>query len=102
MAETHALQAEQDLIETKAARKSRRSANRIAGHTKTTHPIRKNGFPGELTAGIAHEIQNPLNLVNNFSEVSTELIDEMKEELAKGNEQLATEIADDLKQNLEK
>ena len=35
---------------------------------------------GELTAGIAHEIQNPLNFVNNFSEVNTELIDELKEE----------------------
>jgi C4-dicarboxylate-specific signal transduction histidine kinase len=39
---------------------------------------------GELTAGIAHEIENPLNFVNNFSEVSNELISEMKEELAKG------------------
>ena len=39
---------------------------------------------GELTAGIAHEIQNPLNFVNNFSEVSNELIDEMKSELDKG------------------
>ena len=38
---------------------------------------------GELTAGIAHEIQNPLNFVNNFSEVNNELIDEMKEELTK-------------------
>jgi len=57
---------------------------------------------GELTAGIAHEIQNPLNFVNNFSEVSSELIDEMKTELATGNVQLATEISNDLKQNLEK
>lgn len=57
---------------------------------------------GELTAGIAHEIQNPLNFVNNFSEVSAELIDEMKVELATGNQQVAIEIADDLKQNLEK
>jgi two-component system, NtrC family, sensor kinase len=57
---------------------------------------------GELTAGIAHEIQNPLNFVNNFSEVSNELIVEMKDELAAGNWQLATELADDVKQNLEK
>jgi len=57
---------------------------------------------GELTAGIAHEIQNPLNFVNNFSEVSNELIDEMKSELVTGNKQLATEIADDIKLNLEK
>ena len=40
---------------------------------------------GELTAGIAHEIQNPLNFVNNFSEVNKELIAEMKEEIDKGN-----------------
>ncbi len=40
---------------------------------------------GELTAGIAHEIQNPLNFVNNFSEVSMELIEEMEEEMAKGD-----------------
>ena len=57
---------------------------------------------GELTAGIAHEIQNPLNFVNNFSEVSNELIDEMNEEIAKGNLEDAKQIAEDLKQNLEK
>ena len=71
---------------------------------------------GELTAGIAHEIQNPLNFVNNFSEVSTELVDEMNEEIEMGNKQLAignseqgeihlqnaVEIAQDLRQNLEK
>ena len=57
---------------------------------------------GELTAGIAHEIQNPLNFVNNFSEVNTELIEEMKNELANGNNQQAIEIAEDIKGNQEK
>ncbi|MCP9753991.1 hypothetical protein EGI26_02295 [Lacihabitans sp. CCS-44] len=55
---------------------------------------------GELTAGIAHEIQNPLNFVNNFSEVSTEMIDEMNEELAKGDLEEVKAISEDLKQNL--
>jgi two-component system NtrC family sensor kinase len=57
---------------------------------------------GELTAGIAHEIQNPLNFVNNFSEVSAELVDEMEEELDKGDVEEAKAIASDVKQNLEK
>ena len=57
---------------------------------------------GELTAGIAHEIQNPLNFVNNFSEVSMELIDEMQEEMTKGDTEEANAIAADIKQNLEK
>jgi signal transduction histidine kinase len=57
---------------------------------------------GELTAGIAHEIQNPLNFVNNFSEVSNELFDEMKSELASGNIASAMELAENIKQNLEK
>ncbi len=57
---------------------------------------------GELTAGIAHEIQNPLNFVNNFSEVSSELIEEMNEEIEKGDMEEAKAIAVDIKQNLEK
>ena len=57
---------------------------------------------GELTAGIAHEIQNPLNFVNNFSEVNTELIDEMKEEMEKGNIDEAKTIANDIKDNEQK
>jgi signal transduction histidine kinase len=57
---------------------------------------------GELTASIAHEIQNPLNFVNNFSEVSAELVDELDEELEKGAIAEAKAIASDVKQNLEK
>ncbi len=57
---------------------------------------------GELTAGIAHEIQNPLNFVNNFSDVSSELLDEMNAEIAKGDFAEAKLIANDIKQNLEK
>ncbi len=54
---------------------------------------------GELTAGIAHEIQNPLNFMNNFSEVNTELIDEMKEELKLGNNKEAYNIAENIAEN---
>jgi two-component system, NtrC family, sensor kinase len=61
---------------------------------------------GELTAGIAHEIQNPLNFVNNFSEVSNELIEELQEERNKTqgsrDEELENEILNDIKQNLGK
>ncbi|MEO7399013.1 MAG: ATP-binding protein [Ilumatobacteraceae bacterium] len=57
---------------------------------------------GELTAGIAHEIQNPLNFVNNFSEVNTELIDELQNELKSGNHEEAIAIANDIKDNEEK
>ena len=57
---------------------------------------------GELTAGIAHEIQNPLNFVNNFSEVNTELIDELTHELQSGNNEEALFIAKDIKDNEQK
>jgi len=57
---------------------------------------------GELTAGIAHEIQNPLNFVNNFSEVSKELMGELKDELDKGDIEEAKLISGDVIQNLEK
>jgi two-component system, NtrC family, sensor kinase len=57
---------------------------------------------GELTAGIAHEIQNPLNFINNFSEVNKELIDEMKQELDAGNIAEASTIADNVQQNEDK
>lgn len=57
---------------------------------------------GELTAGIAHEIQNPLNFVNNFSEVTNELMEEMKEELENGNISEAMSLILDIEQNMEK
>jgi two-component system, NtrC family, sensor kinase len=57
---------------------------------------------GELTAGIAHEIQNPLNFVNNFSEINAELIDELKEETLKGNTEGVIAIANNIKANDEK
>ncbi len=57
---------------------------------------------GELTAGIAHEIQNPLNFVNNFSEINKELLTEMKEEIEKGNMNAVITIADNIIDNEEK
>ena len=57
---------------------------------------------GELTAGIAHEIQNPMNFINNFSEVTTELVGEMCEELDKGDLEEAKDISKDIVQNMEK
>src|SRR5579862_352464 len=57
---------------------------------------------GELTAGIAHEIQNPLNFVNNFSEVNTELIDELREQATKGNVDEVQAIAKDIRENEQK
>jgi signal transduction histidine kinase len=57
---------------------------------------------GELTAGIAHEIQNPLNFVNNFSEVNKELVDELQQDLSEGKIDSAIEISNDIVFNSEK
>ncbi|MAO66300.1 MAG: hypothetical protein CL666_14990 [Balneola sp.] len=60
---------------------------------------------GQLTAGIAHEIKNPLNFVNNFSDLSIELLDEAREELTKSNNgknSACFEILNDIETNLKK
>jgi signal transduction histidine kinase len=57
---------------------------------------------GELTAGIAHEIQNPLNFVNNFSEINSELLGEMKEAISKGDFEEVKVLASDIADNEQK
>ncbi len=102
-AEAQGLRAEQDLVEIKAAReKAEETLIQLQATQKQLIQSEKMASLGELTAGIAHEIQNPLNFVNNFSEVNTELLDEMKDELAKGHSDHALRIADDVRQNNEK
>ncbi len=95
------LKRQNDQIETQ-----RKDLEKTVADLKTTQrqliQSEKMASLGELTAGIAHEIQNPLNFVNNFSEVSMELLDEMQSELAEGDTNEATVLAVNIKGNLEK
>jgi signal transduction histidine kinase len=103
LAEQHARQAEEDLENLITEKKRTEDALKELRATQTQLiQSEKMASLGELTAGIAHEIQNPLNFVNNFSEVNAELIEELKDELATGNIQSAKELAENIKDNEEK
>ena len=103
IAEAQAEQARLDLIQIQTEKKRAEDALSELRITQT-QLIQKEKLAslGELTAGIAHEIQNPLNFVNNFSELSVELIEELKSPLTPKGGTLEAELLSDISQNLEK
>ncbi|MEO7983349.1 MAG: two-component regulator propeller domain-containing protein, partial [Bacteroidota bacterium] len=100
-----ALRRENLLLETKVEHRTKQLQESIESLKATQSQLvqsEKMASLGELTAGIAHEIQNPLNFVNNFAEVNKELLAEMNEEIKKGNYSEVTGLAKDITDNEEK
>ena len=100
-----ALKAQNEELKKQVNLKTRELSNSLKNLQDTQQQLvhaAKMASLGELTAGIAHEIQNPLNFVNNFSDVNKELLEEMKEAIDKGNMDEAKSIANDVIENEEK
>ncbi len=102
---SYSLRKENKILEEKIKRRTVQLEQSLENLRSTQNQLvqqEKMASLGELTAGIAHEIQNPLNFVNNFSEVNKEMIGELKEEITKGNYNEVKIIADNIEANEEK